>query len=484
MAPRILSVLAFAATATAFPGSGSNFNATALFGPHVSSGTLIAASSDPGFASVVGPRWSTWEAPTYLAAIKPATVSDIQQIVKIAGQHKIPFLATNAGHGAATGYGDVQNALNINLAHFNSVSIDVAKSRMTVGGGTKFGDVFDPLFAVGKELQTGNTWCVGVMGATLGGGIGAFQGLHGLVIDSLESVEMVTASGALVKASKTVNSDLFWALRGAGTNFGIVTKATFEVHDYTNSGRVILGQFSFPPAANVSVYSAVASFDHYIPPELALFVSATFNRTAGESRVNVAVIYFGPVANAQPFLDKFDALGPLVKVVRNLTTPDLFGNVLSTGVCNDGGRQNPYHVGLGRTDVPTFSKFFGEFDTFAKAHPSYAAVVVAQRYSNVVMGQTPDAATAYPWRDIKTYLLFSNTYTNNSIEGDVDIASKSWRSMFEATSGFSTPHMYVNYDHGDEGPAAKYGARKLAKLRALKQIWDPHHLFGTPNPLY
>ncbi|KAJ2982722.1 hypothetical protein NUW58_g6385 [Xylaria curta] len=141
-------VLPFVAAAYA-----ASFDPQSLFGPHLSEGTQIASSSDPNFSSVVSPRWSSWEAPGFVAAIKPVTEGDIQQIIRIAAAHNISFLATNNGHGTGLGYGTVQNALNINLGRFNSVSIDAVNNRMTIGGGVKFVDVFKPLSDAGKELR-------------------------------------------------------------------------------------------------------------------------------------------------------------------------------------------------------------------------------------------------------------------------------------------------------------------------------------------
>ncbi|KAI1314095.1 hypothetical protein F5Y03DRAFT_389576 [Xylaria venustula] len=462
----------------------ASFDVQSLFGPYLSEGTLIASSADPDFSSVVSPRWSTWEAPGFVAAIKPVTEGDIQEIVRIAAAHNISFLATNNGHGTGLGYGTVQNALNINLGRFNSVSIDADNNRVTIGGGVKFGDLIQTLTDAGKELPTGNANCVAAVGATVGGGIGVKTGLHGLTLDSLRSVRVVTAAGGVVTASETTNPNLFWAIRGAGANFGIITSATYEIYDQTNQGNVVFGSFVFPAAANVSVWETFKSFDgDALPPALALTASISYNHTTNLSSISANVIYFGTEAAAQPYLDRFQALQHTSASVRVLTTPALY-STLSTGVCTSGARINTFTIGLKKTNVDTFQNVFSRMVDFYATHPGYRGVLLTQRYSSAKVRQVPDSATAHAWRDTETYMLLDNIYTDAALDSEVYAMSRAVRADLQATSGFSQPHVYLNYDFGDEGVAAQYGPSKLPKLRRVKAKWDSHGLFGAGNPLY
>lgn len=129
------------------------------------------------------------------------------------------------------------------------------------------------------RLETGSCSCVGMVGATLGGGIGPYQGVHGLVIDALLSVTIVTGTGEIVTASSTENSDLFWGLRGAGHNFGIVTSATYQVHDQSNGGEAFNGDFVFPASSKENIFNIVKSFENNQPNELSVFTSIMYNST-------------------------------------------------------------------------------------------------------------------------------------------------------------------------------------------------------------
>nr|UOS85806.1 FAD-linked oxidoreductase [Hypoxylon rubiginosum] len=477
MLSQLFQVLALASLSIA-----ANPNYEDLFKPFVSPGTEIATVSEPDFAEVASPRWSTWQPPTFQAAIKPVTEADVQAIVRIASRNKIPFLATLNGHGSNKNYARVQNALNINLKNFNSVVVDAVNNRLTIGGGVTFGQISEPLEKAGKEIQTGNAVCVGMVGATIGGGIGTLQGLHGLVLDALVSVKLVTAKGDLVVASKLVNPDLFWAIRGAGANFGIIVSATYEVYDQTSKGEVILASFGFPLSASRTAWEFVHSYDEHIPAPLVVIPAIRYNHTTQETSLNVAVVYYGTMAEAQPYLDQVAALNPISTAVQTVTNSELH-EIFSMGACDRGGRHNGYTLGMKKTDPDTMEEIMQEMNDFYETHPNYNGSVSIQRYSNEAAMKVPDNDTSYPWRDINSYLLFDNVYADPALDADVDDLSRSLRDKLQAASGYQDPQIYLNYAHGDEPLNQVYGASKLPKLRTLKKKWDPDHLFGFNFPI-
>lgn len=115
----------------------------------------------------------------------------------------------------------------------------------------------------------------------MGAGVGRYQGIHGLIIDSLLSVQLVTANGSLITASASQNPDLFWGFRGAGMNFGVVVSATYQIYDLTNGGQVQDADFIFLPSQNESYYKTLASLQNKLPPELSLITYNAYNTTAG-----------------------------------------------------------------------------------------------------------------------------------------------------------------------------------------------------------
>lgn len=134
---------------------------------------------------------------------------------------------------------------------------------------------------------TGNAPCVGVVGATVGAGVGLLQGLHGYTSDALISARIVTASGVLFEASATNNTELFWAIRGAGANFGIITSATYRVYDATNAGQAQNADFLYPEIANRSVWGTLQTLDETLPAELSVTITSAYNQTSGQVRTSL-----------------------------------------------------------------------------------------------------------------------------------------------------------------------------------------------------
>lgn len=134
---------------------------------------------------------------------------------------------------------------------------------------------------------TGNAPCVGVVGATVGAGVGLLQGLHGYTSDALISARIVTASGVLFEASATNNTELFWAIRGAGANFGIITSATYKVYDATNAGQAQNADFLYPEISNRTVWGTLQTLDETLPAELSVTITSAYNQTSGQVRASL-----------------------------------------------------------------------------------------------------------------------------------------------------------------------------------------------------
>ena len=213
--------------------------------------------------------------------------------------NNVSFLATGGGHSFSVNLGKLKNGLELDMSGFKTVKVDVAANTLTVGGAVTIGEVLEPLYAAGKEIRTlpdsypmlsstnrdqatGSCSCVGFVGATMGAGVGRYQGIHGLIIDNLLSVRLVTAAGNIITASATQNTDLFWGFRGAGMNFGVVISATYKVSDLTNGGQVQDADLIFVAPQNGSYYDTLGSLSGTLPPELSLITYNAYNATLGQ----------------------------------------------------------------------------------------------------------------------------------------------------------------------------------------------------------
>lgn len=177
---------------------------------------------------------------------------------------KKSFLAKSGGHGYSPTLHAVQNAAMINLENFDYVTLN-SDFSVKVGSGARFSKLVDVIGHAGRELSqslsnlrsplkselsnipaaVGACPCVGAMGAMLGGGLGRLQGLHGLTSDAVRSARVALWNGTIVDASAKTNEDLFWGLRGAGQNFGIVIEAVFETYPATNGGQQYSADLTF-----------------------------------------------------------------------------------------------------------------------------------------------------------------------------------------------------------------------------------------------
>src|ERR1700719_2208230 len=161
--------------------------------------------------------------------VRCADVADVRASVNFARENRVLLSIRGGGHNAG-GLGIADDALVIDLAPIKYTRVDPAAGTVTVGGGCVWGDVDHATHAFGFAVPTGIISTTGVGGLTLGGGIGHLTRKCGLTIDNLLSADVVLANGSFVKASANENPDLFWALRGGGGNFGVVTSFTFKLH--------------------------------------------------------------------------------------------------------------------------------------------------------------------------------------------------------------------------------------------------------------
>ncbi|KAE8146574.1 hypothetical protein BDV25DRAFT_162207 [Aspergillus avenaceus] len=483
-----LSLLPALAVGAVFSRSTSaSFDLEEVFGSELSSEAEIFYPSWSNWTDNVQQRWTDYQAPTYLGAIKVATVADIQSTVKLANSHNVSFLATAGGHGIASTFAKAQNVIDIDLSNFRYINIDKSGDSATIGGATTFGQMWEVLYENGKELQTGTAECVGSVGATLGAGIGPLQGHRGLVVDALQSVKLVTATGDLVTASKTENSDLFWGMRGAGWNFGIVVEATYEIYDYTNNGMVLEGDMLFPASANQSVWELLKGFDDDLPAKLAMTFTLSYNSEANATNIMVTFTYYGERSDIESYIKPFQDLEPTKSNFTSVPLPKLYSALFfaNTGVaCTKNNHLFSGGAAVREIDVDTFVEYTNRFASFWPQYPGVSPALVISRFPNDAVVAVPDDETAYPYRDIKTHLYFEETFPDdtsmNSVVYDFLVES---RDHFTKTSGYDSLTLYNNYAHGDEGPEVLYTAKKLPRLSQLKRKWDPNERFSFYNPV-
>ncbi|KAH1604126.1 hypothetical protein KXV73_000463 [Aspergillus fumigatus] len=458
----------------------------AIFGPVLTPEAHIFLPSDGDYEDNVMARWSTFNDPSYVATVKPATETDVQAIreyqVSTAASHNITFFATGGGHGVKLNFGNVQNAINIELSLLDFIDLDLDNEVVTIGPGVENAQLYDLLSSVGKETALTGERCVNTIGPTLGGGLGPLYGIRGPQVDSLVSARLVTASGDVITVSRSENRDLFWAIRGAGANFGIVTSATYRIYDQTNGGMAVSAQFAFAPAVNRSVFDLMESMNDEYPPGMSGGMILSYNHTTNEPSVQWNLLFMGSNEDAQPWLDKIQALGPIDSSIRNV--PWHRRDEPEVPYCERGQHYILYNLNLRRTDAATLQSYFDSFVDFSSKNPWFDCDLMYER-------QATDAALAVPlsergvgpWRDSKINANFLVVTPSEEYDEAADAFVRPFMDRFQAVMGFDTLHVYVNEALGDEGPASWYGEENLPRLVALKQQWDPENKFGAGAPI-
>ncbi|KAK8074330.1 hypothetical protein PG994_005229 [Apiospora phragmitis] len=438
--------LAVSALAVVIPiDEASKSVADSIIGPHIAPGTEIYFLPNANYPIKFTQRHSSFANPGYAVAVQPLTVLDLATIVKFANKHNFTYMATG-GHSSSVGFLRVRDAIDIDLSKFNTIGLDIDRNLVTVGAANTLADFADTLYKAGKEIPTGNSPCVSAIGATIGAGVGPMQGLHGLMIDSLRSVEMVTARGDVVTASKTENPDLFWAVRGAGANFGIITQATYAVYNATNGGKHVNADFEFGPGSQGALFDLLRSWDsdEVYPKEMAISVTLGYNRKARLPTISVSAYYFGPHESARPYLQQLVALDPTRWQNETLGWNEMtqaagFGQTFAKA-CVGGRYTSHLTAGLRRTDPATWASVFASFVEWTAARPWFRGSIILQRYNAGVTRRVPEAERgAYPWRDIGTLVLMSNTYDGPAYDAEVNTFFQPLRESIYKTSGFDSP---------------------------------------------
>lgn len=209
-------------------------------------------------------------------------------------------------------------------------------------------------------------------------------------------------------ASEQENRDLFWGLRGAGQNYGIVTSAEFEIHDQINGGIALNGDFVYPASSKEVIFDLVKSLADGQPNELSLFGSIMFDMQTQQTVLMMSAIYVGPEEEGMPYLQRFIDQSPLRQSVSTIPWSRLikenrFG--VDAMACMKGGNHSVMGMNIDKFDPATYVDLVDRFDQFYAQNPALIiSLIVFELFPNKVTQNVADDATAYPYRDSLGYL--------------------------------------------------------------------------------
>ncbi|MGH3101423.1 MAG: FAD-binding oxidoreductase, partial [Thermoleophilia bacterium] len=244
-----------------------------------------------------------------------ATAEDVSQAVRFARERGLPLAVRGGGHNGA-GLGTNDDGMVIDLCLLKSIDVDPPARTVRVGGGSTWGEVDRATHPFGLATPSGIIATTGVGGLTLGGGLGHLTRRHGLAIDNLLAAQVVTAAGDIVIVSADEHPDLFWGLRGAGPNFGVVTSFEFRLHPV---GPMLAGRLVYPLAKAREVFHAFHEIIQTAPDEL---TATCVLRTLpdGAPVAAVTLCYNGPIDMGEAVVEPLRGVGsPIADLVRPMT---------------------------------------------------------------------------------------------------------------------------------------------------------------------
>ena len=393
--------------------------------------------------------------------------ADVMQAINFARDHGLDLSISGGGHNVS-GNAVTDGGLMIDLSPMRGIRVEPAKKVARVEGGCTWRDFDREAQAFGLATTGGVIPSTGVAGLTLGGGLGWLMRKHGLSCDNLLSADVVTADGRLIQASAGEHADLFWALRGGGGNFGVVTSFEFRLHPV---GHVLGGMVAYP----LGEARAVLTFlrDYWLSTPDNLTIIPAFVTTPDSAKIlAVCVCFSGPLADGEK----------LLRPLRNFGTPVADSIAAMPYVQLQAMLEPGFPPGLRNYWKSSFLTGLGDeaieilVAGYHKVPSSSSAIAIEQLGGS--LSRVAEEATAFSHRRAACNLLILGMWP----DAERDAAHIGWvRDLWQAMQPHASGGVYVNYlgqssDEGAERVQAAYGVN-FERLLAVKRRYDTDNVF-------
>lgn len=402
------------------------------------------------------------------------STSDVVHAVNFARENALLLAVRGGGHNIA-GSAICDDGIVIDLSQMKAAMVDPVACRVTVEGGATLADLDSATQLHGLAIPLGINSTTGVAGLTLGGGFGWLSRKYGMTIDNLESAEVVTAAGEVLQVSNSENADLFWALRGGGGNFGVVTNFRFRLHPV--GPDLLSGLIVYALADAKSVLKQYREFMAKAPDELSVWAVLRQapplpflpEDTHGKPIVALALLYAGDAMSGRtlinPLFNFATPLGEHVGVQPYTAWQQAFDPLLTSGARN-------YWKSHNFTTLDD-----GLFDTvidYIEKQPSPQCEIFFGAIGGATTRPAPDAM-AYAHRNTK----YAMNVHGRWLDAADDERCIRWaREFFHASAPFASGGVYVNFLTDDESDriGAAYG-QNYVRLAKTKRKYDPTNFF-------
>ena len=407
--------------------------------------------------------------------VRCAGVADVISSVKLARKHSLLTSVRGTGHNVS-GISLCDDGLVIDLSAMKGIHVDPIARTARVEPGATWAEVNHELQAFGLAATGGYVGSTGVGGLTLGGGLGWMVRKYGCALDNLLSADVVTAQGQLLRASTSENSDLFWAIRGGGGNFGIVTSFEFQAHP---AGTVLAGLVLHPLSKGRAAMRFWREYEKTAPEETS---NSTVIFTASpelplpeslkrEPIVALGGVYVGPLDEGERALQPLRSYGPPVADIYQ-PMPYSAAQTMADFLWPKGFLsywKSSFMRSLSDAAIDTMLDFYA-------AAPSPRTVLVVEHDGDSAWSRVPEDATAFGHRNWPYNLVVTTMWSDPR---DTDANIRWTRQFWEAIKPFLADAAYVNYlgELDDAGIHLAYGP-KYERLAQLKAKYDPANFFS------
>jgi FAD/FMN-containing dehydrogenase len=420
--------------------------------------------------------WNGMIARRPAAVVRARSTDDIVRTVGFVRDNEVELSIRGGGHNIA-GLSLCDGGLTLDLSQLRTVQVDPDARLARVAPGCTLGDVDRATQEHGLAATLGFVSATGVAGLTLGGGFGYLSRRFGWTVDDLEEVEIVTADGTIRRASRTEHEDLFWALRGGGGNFGVVTEFVFRLHEV--GPQVTGGLMAWPGDRADEVLATFRRLTDSAPRELTLVVVRRNAPPApwvpaelhGTPIVIVVVCHSGSAEAAEADLAPLRALGnpiaDLVVVKDYAVQQTLLDATMPSG--NHYYWKSEFVPGLSDELIETYNAQFADLKAPANQ--------VTLFHLGGAIADHPEDDGAVGNRDAGFACVVQAMWPPDSPAAD---ANREWvRSAWSALRRFSTGGNYVNFQTADETEERTRGSYRsnFDRLAAVKARYDPENLF-------
>lgn len=410
------------------------------------------------------------------AAIARCTgVADVIEVVNLARDKKIDVTVRGGGHNVA-GKALRDGAITIDLGPMHGIWVDPAKKRARAQGGVKWGAFDRETLALDLVTTGGTVGTTGIAGLTLGGGLGWLMRKHGLSCDNVVSANVVTADGRMLTANDSENTDLFWAIRGGGGNFGIVTSFEYQLHDLE---PIVGGMALYPESMVKDLLHFFRGYTSSAPDSVTamagVLVGPPGTPVEGQNAGYVAVCHSGPASDGERLLQPIKDFGPPALDVIGPTTYGAIQKLFDAAAAP--GARNYWRSNFMKE---LSDDAIGAIVARSDELPRPGTIILVEHLGGAV-SRIGENETAFANRGAD----FNVSVLGSWLDANEDPDNIAWTRRFgDELKSFATGGAYVNYMAGDESAEnvrAAYEAN-FQRLVAVKRKYDPTNFFsGNQN---